>query len=106
MANSRNCIANSFNDSVYPPLRIRKSLIPPFLAEGARGWVSCHTERSEVSHKAQINRDISRSRAQYDKKNPSSWARILLPSLRAKHKPSWRNPTAQANRHCEQMRLC
>ncbi|MGX3045355.1 hypothetical protein [Helicobacter sp. T3_23-1056] len=47
-------------------------VISPSLAEGARGWVSCHTKQSEVSQNVQINRDISRSRAQYDNKRDVS----------------------------------
>ncbi|MGX3043944.1 hypothetical protein, partial [Helicobacter sp. T3_23-1056] len=40
----------------------------PSIVEVARGRVSCHTERSEVSQNVQINRDISGSRARNDKK--------------------------------------
>ena len=34
-------------------------IVSPSLAEGARGWVSCHTKQSEVSQNANRNRDIS-----------------------------------------------
>ncbi|MGX3046195.1 hypothetical protein, partial [Helicobacter sp. T3_23-1056] len=39
----------SCNDRVSASLADLHTSCPPSLAEGARGWVSCHTERSEVS---------------------------------------------------------
>ncbi|MGX3044757.1 hypothetical protein [Helicobacter sp. T3_23-1056] len=44
-------------------------IISPSLAEGARGWVSCHTERSEVSQNINKNRDISGFALNMTKKN-------------------------------------
>ncbi|MGX3045027.1 hypothetical protein [Helicobacter sp. T3_23-1056] len=59
--------AKSFNERIFHSLADLHTSCPPSLAEGARGWVSCHTERSEVSQNANKNRDISLSRTQYDK---------------------------------------
>ncbi|MGX3044971.1 hypothetical protein [Helicobacter sp. T3_23-1056] len=42
-------VAESHNDGI----------VSHSLAEGARGWVSCHTKQSEVSQNVDKNRDIS-----------------------------------------------
>ena len=88
---SMTTLQSSHNDRVSASLADSRTSCPPSLAEGVRGRVSCHTtnipslrksalanswqstknfchtERSEVPQNAQINGDISRSRAQYDK---------------------------------------
>ncbi|MGX3045748.1 hypothetical protein [Helicobacter sp. T3_23-1056] len=58
---------NSHNGRIFPSIVDSHTSYSLSIAEGARGWVSCHAERSEVSQNTQINRDIWRSRAQYDK---------------------------------------